>query len=77
MISNIQLIFNKENEGNQQNFVPKMDIDQMELDEILPASLLRKDLPIPNIPEINIVRHFIRLSNKNYGVDTGIYPLGS
>ncbi|MCK4480136.1 MAG: aminomethyl-transferring glycine dehydrogenase subunit GcvPB [Candidatus Lokiarchaeota archaeon] len=77
MISNIQLIFDKENEGNQQNFVPKMEIDQTELDEILPASLLRKDLPIPNIPEINIVRHFIRLSNKNYGVDTGIYPLGS
>ncbi len=77
MNSNIQLIFEKENEILQQNFVPKMDIDQTELNEILPEYLHRKDLPIPNIPEIEIVRHFIKLSNRNYGVDTGIYPLGS
>jgi glycine dehydrogenase subunit 2 len=77
MNSNIQLIFEKGNENDQHNFVPKMDIDEVDLKEILPKNLLRKDLPIPNIPEIEIVRHFINLSKKNYGVDTGIYPLGS
>ncbi|MFW9987212.1 MAG: aminomethyl-transferring glycine dehydrogenase subunit GcvPB [Candidatus Odinarchaeota archaeon] len=59
------------------NFVPKMDIKQTKLNEIIPEYLQRKDLPIPNIPELEIVRHFINLSTKNYGVDTGIYPLGS
>ena len=77
MSSNIHLIFEKENETIQQNFVPKMDVIQTELNEILPENLQRKELPIPNVPEIEIVRHFIELSNKNYGVDTGIYPLGS
>ncbi|MFX1599045.1 MAG: aminomethyl-transferring glycine dehydrogenase subunit GcvPB [Promethearchaeota archaeon] len=77
MDSKVQLIFEKGNQIDQQNFVPKMDIDGVDLNKILPKNLLREDLPIPNIPEIEIVRHFINLSKKNYGVDTGIYPLGS
>jgi len=74
---NIQLIFEKENETITRNFVPKMDIEQTDLNQILPENLQRKDLLIPNIPEIEIVRHFIKLSYRNYGVDNGIYPLGS
>ena len=77
MNSNIQLIFEKETESEQVNFVPKMDIMEVNINQILPKNLQRENLPIPNIPEIEIVRHFITLSNKNYGVDTGIYPLGS
>jgi glycine dehydrogenase subunit 2 len=77
MCSNIQLIFERETENELKNFVPQMDIDSANIDEILPKTLQRKDLAIPNIPEIEIVRHFINLSNNNYGVDTGIYPLGS
>ncbi len=77
MSSNIQLIFEKGNNAEQQNYVPKMDIDEINLDKIIPEKLLRNELPIPNVPEIDIVRHFIKLSNKTYGVDTGIYPLGS
>jgi len=45
---------------------------------LLPASLQRKDKPcIPDLDETQIVRHFFRLSQMNYGVDSGIYPLGS
>ncbi|MFX1419530.1 MAG: aminomethyl-transferring glycine dehydrogenase subunit GcvPB, partial [Promethearchaeota archaeon] len=77
MNSNIQLVFEKGKQIVQQNYIPKMDIDEIDLDKILPKHLQRKDIPLPNIPEIEIVRHFISLSNKNYGVDTGIYPLGS
>ena len=77
MCSNIQLIFEKETENELKNFVPQMDIDEVDINEILPNTLQRKDLPIPNIPEVEIVRHFINLSNRNYGVDSGIYPLGS
>ncbi len=43
----------------------------------LPENLLRKDLPMPEVYEVDIVRHFTRLSQLNYGVDTGFYPLGS
>ncbi|MFW9826621.1 MAG: aminomethyl-transferring glycine dehydrogenase subunit GcvPB [Candidatus Thorarchaeota archaeon] len=77
MNSRIHSIFEKGSEKDTMNFIPKLDIDKFELDEILPLKFQREDLTIPNISEIEIVRHFINLSNKNYGVDTGIYPLGS
>ena len=43
----------------------------------LPRYLLRKDLPLPNVSEINVVRHYTNLSRMNFGVDIGFYPLGS
>ncbi|NLJ46595.1 MAG: aminomethyl-transferring glycine dehydrogenase subunit GcvPB [Treponema sp.] len=42
-----------------------------------PAGLLRGDLPLPEIDELTAVRHFTRLSQKNYSIDTEFYPLGS
>ena len=46
-------------------------------ENILPPNLLRKDLRLPNIAEYDVVRHYTRLSQMNYCVDLGIYPLGS
>ncbi len=43
----------------------------------LPAGLLRDDLPLPEVSQIDVVRHFVRLSQLNHGVDKGFYPLGS
>lgn len=44
----------------------------------LPADLMRKQSPeLPEVSEPDVVRHFTNLSNKNFGVDTGFYPLGS
>jgi glycine dehydrogenase subunit 2 len=43
----------------------------------LPAELLRKDLPLPELAEVDVVRHFVNLSKYNYSVDGGFYPLGS
>lgn len=43
----------------------------------LPEHLLREDLPLPEVAEIDVIRHFTRLSRLNYCIDTGIYPLGS
>ncbi|MFX1389475.1 MAG: aminomethyl-transferring glycine dehydrogenase subunit GcvPB [Promethearchaeota archaeon] len=77
MNSNIQLIFEKGTKNKICNFVPEMDLEVLDINRILPTNYQRKNLPIPDIPEIEIVRHFINLSSKNYGVDTGIYPLGS
>ncbi|MCL4561251.1 MAG: aminomethyl-transferring glycine dehydrogenase subunit GcvPB [Chloroflexi bacterium] len=43
----------------------------------LPEGLLRKDLPLPELSELDVVRHFTHLSTKNYSIDGGFYPLGS
>ena len=45
----------------------------------LPAGFLRQpdDLPLPEVAEIDVMRHFVRLSQKNHCIDTGFYPLGS
>jgi glycine dehydrogenase subunit 2 len=43
----------------------------------LPDSLRRKELPLPELSEVDVIRHFTRLSQLNYGIDMGIYPLGS
>ena len=71
------MIFEKGIEEGQQNFIPKMDIEGKNLLDFIPKYLLRENLPIPNVPEVEIVRHFVNLSQRNYGVDVGMYPLGS
>ncbi len=71
------LIFNKGYNKAQTNFIPSLDIVCEELNEIIPSNLIRDEIQIPDIPEVEIVRHFIKLSTINYGVDLGIYPLGS
>ncbi len=43
----------------------------------LPDSLLRSDLPLPELAEVDVVRHYMHLSKFNYSVDGGYYPLGS
>ena len=44
----------------------------------LPAELLREDLPaLPEVSEMQVVRHYTRLSQKNFSIDTHFYPLGS
>lgn len=47
------------------------------LDGVVPRGMVRKDLPLPSLSEIQVVRHFLHLSQMNYGVDCGAYPLGS
>ncbi|RPI34253.1 MAG: glycine dehydrogenase subunit 2 [Chloroflexota bacterium] len=43
----------------------------------LPGSLVRENLPLPEVYEADVIRHFTRLSQLNYSIDTGFYPLGS
>ena len=52
---------------------PEIDVPWAEL----PEDLLRADLPMPELAEVDVVRHFTRLSQLNYSVDNGLYPLGS
>jgi glycine dehydrogenase subunit 2 len=53
--------------------LPQSDVPQAGL----PKGLVRDDLPLPELSEVDVIRHFTRLSQLNHGVDTGFYPLGS
>ena len=72
-----KLIFELSKPGRQGYSLPKDDFGTDGLKEI-PADLLReKDAELPEVSELDVVRHYTNLSNKNFGVDTGFYPLGS
>src|SRR5438094_10388689 len=49
----------------------------IDVSELVPPKLRREGLAIPNRAEFDVVRHFTRLSQMNFGIDTGFYPLGS
>lgn len=53
--------------------LPECDVPEAEL----PTELLRDDLPLPEVGEVQVVRHFVKLSQLNYSIDKGFYPLGS
>ena len=44
---------------------------------VLPDNQVRTDLDLPEVSEIDVMRHFVRLSQRNHSIDTAIYPLGS
>ncbi|MDP9750953.1 glycine dehydrogenase subunit 2 [Thermoanaerobacter thermohydrosulfuricus] len=73
-----KLIFELSKEGRKAYTLPKLDVEEKTLEEILPEQMIRKEeIELPEVSEVDIIRHYTLLSNKNYGVDTGFYPLGS
>ena len=54
--------------------LPALDVPPTELP---PGELLRQELELPEVSEVELIRYFTALSKLNYGVDTGFYPLGS
>jgi glycine dehydrogenase subunit 2 len=72
------LIFEQGSEGRKGYSLPRWDVEEVKAGQVIPAPLLRDDLSgLPQLSEIDVVRHFTRLSQWNYGVDSGLYPLGS
>lgn len=72
------LIFEKSVPGRKGYSLPDLDVPEVPLAELIPADYLRKDPPLlPELSEVDVVRHFTNLSRDNYGVDQGFYPLGS
>ena len=57
--------------------LPTCDVPEVDIEDLLPGAALRNDLPLPELAEPDVVRHFIHLSSLNYCVDKGFYPLGS
>lgn len=67
------LIFERSRPGRCAVSLPQLDVPFADL----PAGLVRADLSLPEVSEQDLIRHYTRLSQLNYGVDTGFYPLGS
>jgi glycine dehydrogenase subunit 2 len=63
--------------GRTGYMLPPLDVPEQSLDELLPGVELRPDLLLPEVNELEVVRHFVRLSQKNHAIDVGFYPLGS
>ncbi|MDD2216461.1 MAG: aminomethyl-transferring glycine dehydrogenase subunit GcvPB, partial [Eubacteriales bacterium] len=73
-----KVIFEVSKAGRSAYKLPACDVEQALLDQLIPDHLLTKeDVNLPEVSEVDVVRHYTLLSNKNYGVDTGLYPLGS
>lgn len=72
-----KLIFELSKEGRTAYSLPQCDID-INVNDIIPKEHIRnKELKFPEVSQVDVVRHYTLLSNKNYGVDSGFYPLGS
>ena len=72
------LVFDRSRTGKTAYSLPKPDVPARALSDILPSKLLRETIEgFPEVSEVDVIRHFTRLSTWNYGVDTGFYPLGS
>ena len=72
------LIFDRSREGRVGFSLPEAPQEADEALASLPADMRRKKRPaLPQVSELDAVRHFTRLSQWNYGIDTGMYPLGS
>src|SRR5512139_2390429 len=67
-------IFDLSSPGRTGVTMPASDVPETALP---PEELLRSDLPLPELAEVDVVRHYMHLSSFNYGVDDGLYPLGS
>jgi glycine dehydrogenase subunit 2 len=66
-------IYELSSEGRTGVLFPEPDVPLAEF----PVDLLRDELPLPELAEVDVVRHFTRLSSLNYSIDRGMYPLGS
>jgi len=78
LVFNEPLLFEMGSPGRTAYSLPKCDVPEVELEAILPPTEIRN--PIDNLPELtelDVVRHFTRLSQWNFSIDTNFYPLGS
>ena len=72
------LIFERSRAGRRAWSLPDVGVDAPELDDLIPAEHRRAEPPrLPEVSELDLVRHYTRLSQRNWAIDVGAYPLGS
>lgn len=72
------LIFEMSKPGRKAYSLPECDVPKQDVSAMINPEYLRVESPnLPEVSELDAVRHFTQLSQRNYGVDSGFYPLGS
>src|ERR1700693_440570 len=79
VVQNEGLLFEESRPGRIGYSIPKLDVPEQPNDQLLDRRLLRDDdlEGMPELSEVDVIRHFTRLSTWNYCIDHGLYPLGS
>ncbi len=73
-----ETIYEKSVPGRRAAQLPSSEVGETAIEELIPAGLLReKPAELPEVSEPEIIRHYNRLSRRNFDLDTGFYPLGS
>jgi glycine dehydrogenase subunit 2 len=73
-----KLIFEVSKEGRKAYSLPQLDVPAVNVSDVIPQDMLRGEaVKLPEVSEVDVVRHYTQLSHKNYGLDSGFYPLGS
>src|SRR5699024_3051773 len=71
-------IFEKGAPGRRAFTCPELDVPEVDGEQLLPAALRRsRPARLPEVSEPELVRHYVRLSKRNFDLDSGFYPLGS
>jgi len=73
----MDLIFEKSRPGRTASNIPPSDVPYIPMEKIIDEGLLREDVDLPEVSELDLVRHYTALSRRNFGLDQGFYPLGS
>ncbi len=71
------LIYNLSKPGRVGCTLPEVDVPETPAKNALPDGYLRQSLPLPEVSELDVVRHFTHLSHQQFSVDGNFYPLGS
>src|SRR6266478_822664 len=76
---NEALIFERSQPGRIGYRLPPLDVDEQAIETLIPKEFLRDDdlEGVPEVSEVDVIRHFVRMSTWNYSIDQGMYPLGS
>jgi len=78
LVMNEPLLFERGARGRKGYSLPALDVEKVRPEKIWPRKWIRQELEgFPEMSEVEIIRHFTHLSQWNYGVDAGFYPLGS
>jgi len=73
----MELIFEKSRSGRHAVSLPPSDVPFVNMEKVIGQKYLRRELDLPEVAEIDLIRHYTNLSRRNFGVDLGFYPLGS
>jgi glycine dehydrogenase subunit 2 len=77
-VLNERLVFEEGAAGRRGFNLPVLDVPSVDISQLVGSSLLRDEIAgMPELSEVDVVRHFTRLSTWNYHIDLGLYPLGS